>query len=469
MVDRVSTDSARIARTPRGSGAEAGPTVRAQIVHLSGPHRGRTHTYREARILIGTDDDARMRFPADCGVAPRHAEIVYSEPDCAFFLRALEGRVFVNRREVREVQLTDTDLLEAGIGGPRLRFHEYAPHGSVCKPVRAMLADAGAVAQEGGILGFTHSFARDLLTHATWQLKVFFPIVILAIVAGTAFVAGRLGARKPMREIEAKERAADQLLAHVHDELARGVCLIHGVYGFGKRGTSPTTYATTDDGQRLEIEYTGSGFRARSDGAVLTNRHVVRPWLADPRVQPLMQLGYEPEFFAFKVTFPGHDPIPVDPMQATLRKDDVDVALLHASVEALRDVPMLPLSERVPTTLLGHRVFVLGYPAGVVALLGKADPALAAELQHTPNLTQAEVILRLARANAVRPLITQGVLADVTDTSLVYDAGTTSGGSGGPVLDDRGAVIGVNYAILRGFTASNFGVPIRFASELLER
>jgi hypothetical protein len=442
--------------------------MRAQLVQLSGPGRGQTRTYGEPNLLLGTDPDARVRFPAGAGVAPRHAEIAFSQPDCAFLLRRLEGRVFVNRREVREVQLTDTDLIEVGLGGPRLRFHIYSPPGSACKPVRAMLADAGAVAQEAGVFAFTVSFARDLLTHATWQLKVFVPLVVLAVVVGVSYLAGWLGARSPVRAMEEKEKAADRLLVRVHDDLARGVCLVHGVYGFAVRGVDPPAHAETADGARLEIDYTGSGFLARADGAVVTNRHVVRPWLSEAQVQPLMQLGYEPVFFHFTVTFPGRQPVAVDPLAATLLEDDgPDVAVLRVDPACVRGVPVLPLSSRAPESLRGHRVFVLGYPAGVVALLGKADPELARRLRERPSVSQTEVIAALAGVDAVRPLITQGVLADVTPTSLVYDAGTTSGGSGGPVLDSDGEVIGVNYAVIRGFGASNFGVPVRALVELL--
>lgn len=442
--------------------------MRAQLVQLSGPGRGRTRTFRECNILIGTDPDARVRFPPGCGVAPRHAEIAFSEPDCAFYLRALEGRLFVNRRQVREVQLTDTDLLEIGLGGPKMRFHVYVPAGSVCKPVRTMLADAGAVAQEGGVFAFTVSFARDLLTHATWKLKVFFPLVVLGVLGAVSFLAGWLGARSPVRAMEERARASERLLAHVHDDLARGVCLIHGIYGLRVRG-SPERFAETESGERLEIDYTGSGFLAGADGAILTNRHVVRPWLEERSVQSLMRLGYEPLFFHFTVTFPGGEPFPVEPMRASLRDDDIDVAVLHADPDRLTGVPVLPLSSRPPQPMRGHRVFVLGYPTGVIALLGKGDPSLRREVQATPGLTQADVILRLARAGSVSPLITQGALADATPTNLVYDAGTTLGGSGGPVLDEHGEVIGVNYAVLRGFGASNFGVPVRFAAELLCR
>jgi len=39
------------------------------------------------------------------------------------------------------------------------------------------------------------------------------------------------------------------------------------------------------------------------------------------------------------------------------------------------------------------------------------------------------------------------------------DAQTTSGGSGGPVFNRKGKVIGINYAVVRDFGGSNFGIP----------
>jgi serine protease Do len=55
------------------------------------------------------------------------------------------------------------------------------------------------------------------------------------------------------------------------------------------------------------------------------------------------------------------------------------------------------------------------------------------------------------------------VLAD----KIVFDAQTTSGGSGGPLFNQQGKVIGVTVAVLRGFGGSNFGIPIRFSQPLL--
>jgi S1-C subfamily serine protease len=74
----------------------------------------------------------------------------------------------------------------------------------------------------------------------------------------------------------------------------------------------------------------------------------------------------------------------------------------------------------------------------------------------------------LAKRQLIRPLVTQGHVGDILPDKIVYDAQTTSGGSGGPLLDDNGGVIGVTFAIVRGFGGSNFGVPIRFAAPLLK-
>ncbi|HEV3219480.1 MAG TPA: trypsin-like peptidase domain-containing protein, partial [Candidatus Acidoferrales bacterium] len=69
----------------------------------------------------------------------------------------------------------------------------------------------------------------------------------------------------------------------------------------------------------------------------------------------------------------------------------------------------------------------------------------------------------------IRPLITQGHIGDILPDKIVFDAQTTSGGSGGPLFNRQGKVIGVTYAVLKGFGGSNFGIPIRFSEPLLQR
>ena len=64
-------------------------------------------------------------------------------------------------------------------------------------------------------------------------------------------------------------------------------------------------------------------------------------------------------------------------------------------------------------------------------------------------------------------LITQRHLGDVLPDKIIYDAQTTSGGSGGPLFNRKGKVIGINYAVVRDFWGSNFGIPAGFAQAFL--
>jgi serine protease Do len=51
---------------------------------------------------------------------------------------------------------------------------------------------------------------------------------------------------------------------------------------------------------------------------------------------------------------------------------------------------------------------------------------------------------------------------------VVESAQTTSGGSGGPIFNDQGKVIGINFAMVRDFGGSNFVIPVRFGESLLK-
>jgi len=80
----------------------------------------------------------------------------------------------------------------------------------------------------------------------------------------------------------------------------------------------------------------------------------------------------------------------------------------------------------------------------------------------------------LAAQHLIRPTTTQGHIGDVLKVGdvlkdkIVYDAATTSGGSGGPLFNRNGKVIGVNFAILNDFGGSNLAVPVRYADELVK-
>jgi S1-C subfamily serine protease len=490
--------------------------MRAQLLHLSGPYRGKTMTYGRRHLRIGTAPDATLRFPQRAHVAKNHAEITFAEAECSFHLTALEGRVFVNGWEVREVILEHNDLLEIGLNGPKLRFH--IPPGSTCKPVRQMLRDAHQVRRESGLLAFAHALQRDLLFQSSWQARLVMGVLVVAVAFGAAYMGGTVGTQhttkrqesfrqqqanswtvqmtalreqlqKQLEEFRHEQAghasreelaelrsdlarraqvvdtlvAGDQALQRVLDVYTRGVCLIHGAFALQRPPDEQNAASQESQEPLFQLEYFGSGFLATSEGHVITNRHVAEPWSNDETAAQLLAQGLTPHFVELTASFPGREPVPVDPTTIRLSGEGVDLAVMQIHVEG---VPVLPLYEGDVRAFRGGHVILLGYPTGLNGVLARAEPDLVADVLAHATDTRT-LIIELAARGAIAPVITQGALNEVRERRLVYDAETTFGGSGGPVFGPDGTVIGVNFAITRGFGGSNFGVPIEFARRLL--
>jgi serine protease Do len=77
------------------------------------------------------------------------------------------------------------------------------------------------------------------------------------------------------------------------------------------------------------------------------------------------------------------------------------------------------------------------------------------------------VASELAARSLIRPFSTCGHLGDVIDGRLIYDAPTAHGGSGGPVFNSNGEVIGINSAYVDGFSGGSIGVSIESLRGLL--
>jgi S1-C subfamily serine protease len=69
-------------------------------------------------------------------------------------------------------------------------------------------------------------------------------------------------------------------------------------------------------------------------------------------------------------------------------------------------------------------------------------------------------VSKLAAMSLIRPSTTYGHLGDVVGDKIVYDAPSAHGGSGGPVLNSKGEVIGVNFAYMGGFSGSTLGISV---------
>lgn len=454
--------------------------MRAQLLHLSGPLRGRTITYKQPVVHVGRAPSSEVGL-THALVADEHARIEWVQDECKFHLRRVDGKVFVNGNEVEEIILKDGDMLEFGAGGPTARFRTYVPIGAVCKPVRRMLGDAAEVRRHSGAVTATRTLTSDLLTQATLQLKVGFPILVLLVGAGLYYWFGdqlskaeaRITAdrisREQLQEALAEYRAeidrlnkANAVVRDIQKNWSRGVCMIHGIYRLRMEGGD---WFEPMEGRPWESEYTGSGFLVSEDGYIVTNRHVALPWTEEDDIQMLLKTGAEPVFTELTVTFPRHMPVDVEQSTIRRRQDELDVAVLKIRPEEAKGIPTLPMRGD-GTEGEDERAIVVGYPTGLAALLARANSDTLASLRKSAA-SMSDAIDQLASAGGISPVITEGIVSNVDDHVIAYDAATTSGGSGGPVFSGEGDVIAVNFAIQRNFDGNNLGVPIRYARELL--
>jgi len=246
------------------------------------------------------------------------------------------------------------------------------------------------------------------------------------------------------------------------DVYSQGICLIHGVFTFAQSEGDKLTPILSADGESLRLEYLGSGFLVSASGEVLSNRHIVEPWWNNDDVAMFLDRGLTPLLLSLTATFPGDAPRTIDP--ATFRVSTEGVDLADFRVHGVSG-PVLPLADAEPRDLRGQGVMLMGYPTGLRALLARVEPEIAKEALANAGDTSA-LIRELSVRHAIMPVITHGILNDVTDRKLLYDAVTTSGGSGGPVFGPDATVIGINFAVLRDFQGVNYGVPVRFAKEV---
>ncbi len=275
------------------------------------------------------------------------------------------------------------------------------------------------------------------------------------------------------------ERAAGERIVR---EYGPGVCMIQGSYAFQDKDGRPLRLKLDENGAPLkdadgnsvldpegtgpvyEVEYVGTGFLVDRRGLVLTNRHVAEPWWNDEDARSLAERGYSPRQTALRAFFPRQkEPFP---LALAALAERADMALVRCDLRGLR-LPALPLDRSGRGAVTGQPVVLLGYPAGIEAMLAKADAGVARAVLESAGTSTARISEALAERGLVRPSATQGHIADVTDTDVVFDAPTTQGGSGGPLLNRNGVVIGASYAVLSRFGGNAFAVPIRNALPLV--
>jgi len=219
---------------------------------------------------------------------------------------------------------------------------------------------------------------------------------------------------------------------------------IYGVYQVGFANQRPAVRARVS----------GTGFLV-GEGLVATNRHVAEPWFGDSEAQRLIDQGATAMLESLVVFFPG-SPTPVKLSPASVSKTS-DLAVLRAeNADVVGGLAVLPLAKSPGSP--GQLVTVIGYPMGIAGMVAKSPSGIYERLAYRHNDINAAS--ELAALSLIRPSTTCGHLGDVVGDKLIYDAPTAHGGSGGPVFNTKGEVIGVNSAYMDGFSGGTLGVSV---------
>lgn len=286
--------------------------------------------------------------------------------------------------------------------------------------------------------------------------------------------------QKRLKLLETEGKIAETVVRNY----APSICLLHVVVEFVDKKTGrPIRIALGSDGKPdvdkdgmvqldiegagplLRVDVFGTGFLVSHDGEILTNHHVVEPWWKSDDIKPLVDHGATAFVSSYEAYFPGK----TQGLSGKLLRisKTADVAILKLDSPPA-DATVLKLDDHNSASVVGDPVVLIGYPTGIEGILARAGADVAEKIAGNTD-DVGKIMSQLAAQKLIRPTTTQGHLGDVLADKLVYDAATTSGGSGGPVFNREGNVIGVNFAMLNGFGGSNLAVPAKYAIDLMQQ
>ncbi|PYX02456.1 MAG: hypothetical protein DMG86_07150, partial [Acidobacteria bacterium] len=221
----------------------------------------------------------------------------------------------------------------------------------------------------------------------------------------------------------------------------------------------------TGNGPEVHLDVFGTGFLASAGGQIFTNHHVAEPWWQNDELKEMLDQGLEPVIADMAAYFPGiQHGIAINTERIS---SAADVAIVKGNISGL-GIKQVALAEGRRSAISGGPVVLLGYPTALNAILARAGAETLQSIATATKGDPKQVMDELARRNLIRPVITQGHIGELLTDKIVYDAQTTSGGSGGPLFNNEGKVIGINFAMVREFGGSNFAIPVGYGKSLLK-
>lgn len=276
------------------------------------------------------------------------------------------------------------------------------------------------------------------------------------------------------------------LAQNINETYQNGVCLIQGVYTYVNAQTGAqlryldnafNNRPLLDENGQQNVSFDGTGalfYESFSgtgflidEGEILTNRHVVHPWWRDETDRIIIAQGGKPQLVELYAFFPGIKPRFELKVKSFSQENDVAICIFEQGDAA---IPKLPLNSVNEAAAIGQAMVLIGYPTGVDGLIERLDDKVKNEINRKA-FSPEERIKEVADRGLIHPLISQGHINGLNAGRIIHDAATTEGGSGSPIFNSEGEVIGINSSIIttdRGVPVqgSNLGIPIRFALEL---
>lgn len=501
------------------------------VIHISSGADRHTEILTEEHLSIGTSEDSDLRLRASTLPihSENGALLELLRTGSAYrivnFNASLaptkNGNPISTGDEIEdgdEVQIPDSTL--------RITFFPIRALPAVVPPssrethvapfIEAAAIESAATARRDDAKVFLREFTRELVREIKLSTKLVALTIAVALVGGMLYLGfamykeiqrsrrlitdqgAQLGQMQgqvvktndQLQDLGRSNReiqASLSLAVKLRSDFGRGVCLIAGSFYYVEAGTGrPLRYpeaqmnengsavqsgagSLTPEGKAAiaEYEFVGSGFYV-GNGFVMTNKHIVQPWIADDKAQSMgTSVQGQPRLKKLTAYFPDY-PQPITlKFKAAAQRDDLAVCTLDLPTIP-ETIPLLPLESDADAVAVGKTVVMMGYPSGPDRLLALLDDAESRGIQQRYGSLDA-LLGYLAETKRIQPLTTQGSITDLDVRRIAYDARTAEGGSGAPLFGPSGRVIGINFAVFTENQASNFAVPVRYGLTLLER
>ncbi len=508
------------------------PVGAMALEHLTGPARGTITWLRGPDLDISLSPNRLLRVSEAGPDTSRDDLIarLHHDDDTYEIMAPEDQPVWVNGARVTARKLVHRDMIEFGDTGPLTRFHLYREDHPGRKMAADILVDGLGylrVSRQPVAVRVYRAFGGlfgRLMRETTRLFRIGVILAIIALLA-LAYQQNRLNVLLQQRidsGVSRLESFAAVLARSREEALTRGdlkalnqelgrklsstaerltvleerteanarviaesrpsVVFLQGSYGFRERSSDRMLrHAVNDDGRPLispmgqplltlegdgpvaARQFTGTAFVIGDQGVLVTNRHVALPWEKDANVGALADQGLEPVMIKYIAYLPDHKT--ADIVELVRVSEEADLAILRLA-DVAEPAPGLELADSPPVP--GDEVIVMGYPTGLRTMLVQSGEDFLEELQEVEDIGFWTIAARLAGKGHIAPLSSRGIISQATPATIIYDAETTHGGSGGPVLDINGRVVAVNAAILPEYGGSNLGVPVAKVWALLE-